>query len=204
MASTTPSPAEQQSTIEKIKAHARTLFMEKGYASTTVRDIVSAAGINLALLNYYFRSKEKLFELVMRENIDKLFAVVLPILNDEQTALGHKLELLAAAYTDMILSDLNLPIFVLNELQQAPERFAEQISMNTAIMQSCYVKQLAQADPLTPPLQHLISYLGILLFPFFIRPVIKSSGDLPDEHFRSVMEQRKLLAPKWMAEILGL
>lgn len=204
MASSKLSSAEQQSTIEKIKAQARTLFMEKGYASTTVRDIASAAGINLALLNYYFRSKENLFELLMRENIDKLFAVVLPILNDDQTTLEHKLELLAVGYTDMILSDLNLPIFVLTELQQAPERFAEQIGMNTSIMQSCYVKQLAQADPLTPPLQHLISYLGILLFPFFIRPVIKASGDLPDEHFRSVMEQRKLLAPKWMAEILGL
>ena len=204
MASLKPSTAEQQSTIEKIKAQARTLFMEKGYASTTVRDIASAAGINLALLNYYFRSKENLFELLMRENIDKLFAVVLPILNDEQTALGRKLELLAVGYTDMILSDLNLPIFVLSELQNSPERFAEQIGMNTAIMQSCYVRQLAQADPLTPPLQHLISYLGILLFPFFIRPVMKASGDLPDEHFHSVMQQRKLLAPKWMATILGL
>src|ERR1700748_2737311 len=59
---------EEISTEEKIKAAAKKLFTQKGFAATRTRDIAEEAGINLALLNYYFRSKEKLFELIMMEN----------------------------------------------------------------------------------------------------------------------------------------
>ena len=47
------------STEDKIKQAALKLFTKKGYAATRTRDISEAAGINLALLNYYFRSKER-------------------------------------------------------------------------------------------------------------------------------------------------
>jgi len=53
------------STEEKIKAAARKVFLRKGFSATRTRDIAEEAGINLALLNYYFRSKQKLFEEVM-------------------------------------------------------------------------------------------------------------------------------------------
>jgi len=57
-------PAVDPSTEEKIKNAARVIFHSKGYAATRTRDIADEAGINLALLNYYFRSKEKLFETI--------------------------------------------------------------------------------------------------------------------------------------------
>ena len=47
---------------------ARKLFTQKGFAAIRTRDIAKEAGINLALLNYYFRSKEKLFDIVMMDN----------------------------------------------------------------------------------------------------------------------------------------
>lgn len=50
------------STEEKILKAATKVFTEKGYAGTRTRDIAEEAGINLALLNYYFRSKEKLLK----------------------------------------------------------------------------------------------------------------------------------------------
>ena len=55
------------STEEKIKAAARKVFMEKGYGASRTRDIAEEAGINLALLNYYFRSKEKLFNEIIQK-----------------------------------------------------------------------------------------------------------------------------------------
>ena len=57
------------STEEKIKNAARIIFHQKGYAGTKTRDIAEEAGINLALLNYYFRSKEKLFGIIMVESL---------------------------------------------------------------------------------------------------------------------------------------
>ncbi|HOA37485.1 MAG TPA: TetR family transcriptional regulator, partial [Flavihumibacter sp.] len=54
-----------KSTEEKIKAAARTVLYKKGFAATRTRDIAEEAGMNLALINYYFRSKKKLFEIIM-------------------------------------------------------------------------------------------------------------------------------------------
>src|SRR5437762_12822796 len=93
------------STEEKIKRAARLVFTRKGYAATRTRDIAEAAGINLALLNYYFRSKEKLFELVMMEKVQKLFSVIVPVINDSTTTLENKIELLVNNYFEMLLNN---------------------------------------------------------------------------------------------------
>ena len=79
---------EQQpviSTEHKIIAAAKTVFTKKGYSATRTRDIAAEAGINLALLNYYFRSKEKLFELIMFESASRFFLSIKSILNDTST-----------------------------------------------------------------------------------------------------------------------
>ncbi len=57
-----------KSTEEKIKIAAERLFMENGFSGTRTRDIAEAADINLALLNYYYRSKENLFNIIIMEN----------------------------------------------------------------------------------------------------------------------------------------
>ena len=66
-------------TEDKILSAASKVFTEKGFAGTRTRDIAEEAGINLALLNYYFRSKEKLFQQVMKLKIVLLFGKILPI-----------------------------------------------------------------------------------------------------------------------------
>src|SRR5690349_7625597 len=90
------------STEEKIKEAARKVFLRKGYSATRTRDIAEESGINLALLNYYFRSKEKLFHIVMEEKFDKLFGTIIPILNEGSTTLDKKVELLASHYVNML------------------------------------------------------------------------------------------------------
>ena len=63
-----PEIEKNPSTEEKIKEAARRVFTKKGYAATRTRDIAEESGYNLALINYYFRSKEKLFDIVMLEH----------------------------------------------------------------------------------------------------------------------------------------
>ncbi|MEO6687147.1 MAG: helix-turn-helix domain-containing protein, partial [Dyadobacter sp.] len=111
------------STEEKIMEAARKVFTEKGYAAARTRDIAEESGINLALLNYYFRSKEKLFELVMLEKVNKLFGTIIPILTDETTELEEKLDRIAESYIDLLLVNPDLPIFVLSEIRRRPEKF---------------------------------------------------------------------------------
>src|SRR4249920_1132140 len=97
------------STEEKIKAAASKVFTKKGYAATRTRDIAEEAGLNLALLNYYFRSKEKLFELVMMEKMESFFGTIIPILNDTSLSLEQKIVAVSEKYTVVLLENPDLP-----------------------------------------------------------------------------------------------
>src|SRR5450755_2049767 len=109
------------STEEKIKEAAWKVFIQKGYSATRTRDIAIEAGLNLALLNYYFRSKQKLFEIIMIEKMQKFFSILLPILYDSLSTLETKTENIAANYIDLILANPDLPFFVLGEARNNPE-----------------------------------------------------------------------------------
>jgi len=83
---------EDVSTEEKIKQAARRLFTEKGFDAVKTRDIAEEAGINLALLNYYFRTKENLFDIIMVENFDQFAQQLIPILGNENLSLDEILK----------------------------------------------------------------------------------------------------------------
>ena len=107
-------------TEEKIKEAARKVFHKKGYAGTRTRDIAEEAGVNLALLNYYFRSKEKLFDLIMEETMQLFFQSLKGLINNERTTLQEKLQDFTTQYIDFLCSQPELPIFILNEIQMNP------------------------------------------------------------------------------------
>ena len=109
---------QEQTTEEKILEAASEVFTEKGFAGTRTRDIAEKAGINLALLNYYFRSKEKLFEQVMKAKILLFFGQILPIITNEKTTLEEKIDLATEKYIDILSKNPNLPIFVISEIQK--------------------------------------------------------------------------------------
>src|SRR5580698_6477915 len=128
------------STEERIKAAARKLFTQQGFSATKTRDIANEAGINLALLNYYFRSKEKLFEIIMLENLGHFFQGVLAIVNDEKTDFYKKIDLLADFYISRLLDNPDVPLFVLNEARNNPERLPMQFNL----MNSYFIKQFTE------------------------------------------------------------
>src|SRR5689334_10623217 len=93
---------DDHSTEEKIKLAARKIFTQKGFSATRTRDIAEAAGINLALLNYYFRSKENLFNIVMMENLQQFLLALGGSLRDEKSSLTEKVATIATNYIDML------------------------------------------------------------------------------------------------------
>ena len=95
----------ESTTEEKIIAAARKLFTQKGFSATRTRDIAEEAGINLALLNYYFRSKQNLFQIIIEEKFDTLFGMIGPILSDKEVPLEEKISTLVASYTLMLLEN---------------------------------------------------------------------------------------------------
>ena len=196
-----------QSTEEKIKAAAYKLFTQKGYAGTRTRDIAEEAGINLALLNYYFRSKEKLFDLIMADNMKQFVFGILAVIHDEKTTYEEKITLIVNAYIDMLIIQPDMPIFVLSEIRYDPSGLIERMTLDSSIMNSCFIKQLKQAMDageiaVLNPIHILMNILGLTIFPFIGSPILKKIGGMGDEQFTAMMLERKMLVPVWIKEML--
>lgn len=195
------------STEEKIKAAARTVFHTKGFAATKTRDIAKEADINLALLNYYFRSKEKLFQIIMLDSIHALFQSILPIFFEEETNLFEKIEKFVSCYIDKLKTDPEIPLFILTELQRNPMVIMEQVPFREIFESSVFHKQFELAvehkEIHSISYYHLIMNLaGLTVFPFIGKPVFSWVGQLTKEDFSNLMEERKKLIPRWIKEML--
>ncbi|MCQ6956343.1 TetR/AcrR family transcriptional regulator [Mucilaginibacter aquariorum] len=193
---------ENLSTEEKLKEAARIVFTKKGYAATKTRDIADEAGLNLALFHYYFRSKEKLFEIIMMEKVQQLFSFIAPALNNPDNTLEEKIDWITANYIDMLLKNPDLPIFVLSEIRNNPERFGKTVQLNTYVLKSHFVKQLAERKKDINPIQLFLSFLGMMVFPFISKPIFETTGAVNEAAFKQLMDERKLLIPKWIKMML--
>lgn len=191
------------STEEKIKEAARKLFMQKGFAATKTRDIAAEADINLALLNYYFRSKEKLFELIIRERLQQFIQGIKLVFNDESTTFYEKIETLAVHYIDMLSEQPDLPLFILSELRAQPLQVLNKLGVKDFLMSSVFIKQLFEemkAGNITPvhPLHVMANLMGSLVFPFVASPILKGITEMDQETFHKLMQERKKLVPQWI------
>lgn len=188
------------STEEKIKEAARKVFIQKGYAATRTRDIAEEAGINLALLNYYFRSKEKLFELIMSEKLRQLFSVIFPIVNNDDMTLDEKIESIVGNYIDLLIENPELPLFVFSEIRVNPEGFKNSLQVQKILKSSSLVRQISEKRPDVEPIHFITSLLGMTIFPFVARPVLFS--EYP--RFNELMQERKALIASWIKAIMEM
>ncbi len=196
------------STEEKLKEAARVVFTRKGFAATTVRDIAAEANINLALVNYYFRSKEKLFDLIMAETIQKLFEKIRPIIYDETTSITEKIESIVDHYLELLIANPDFPLFIVNELLSGAKRLPIMTDNGKMFLNSYFVKQLGalrmEGKINFHPVNIIMNMIGMIIFPFLARPLLLKSGALGESEFRAIVEERKKLIPLWLTQITNL
>jgi AcrR family transcriptional regulator len=195
------------STEEKLKEAARVVFTRKGYAATTVRDIAAEANINLALVNYYFRSKEKLFDLIMAETIQKLFEKIRPVIYDETTTVTEKMEVIIDRYLDLLIANPDFPLFIVNELMSGAKRLPAMTDNGKMLLNSYFIKQLAalrmEGTIKFHPVNVVMNMLGMIMFTFLPRPLLLKSGALDEKEFNAIVEERKKLIPVWLTQIIN-
>lgn len=195
---------KELSTEEKILISASKVFTEKGFSGTRTRDIAEEAGINLALLNYYFRSKEKLFEQVMKAKIVLLFGQILPIITDEKTTLEEKIDLTTEKYIDILSKNPNLPVFVISEIQKKNSELTSIIPIRKVFNNSSLIKQIKEKRPDMNPLHFLVSFLGMTIFPFVAKPIFNAFQIIKDDEFQQFIDERRKLIPIWVKTLLEL
>src|SRR5690349_22190096 len=106
-----PKLKKDKSTQDRILDAARKVFVRKGMAGARMQDIADEAGINKALLHYYFRSKEKLFEQIFKE----LSFQFLPRVNaifESDGSLFEKIEMFCSEYISKMIENPFIPLFI--------------------------------------------------------------------------------------------
>ncbi|HEX2683721.1 MAG TPA: TetR/AcrR family transcriptional regulator [Ferruginibacter sp.] len=195
------------STEQKILAAAKKVFMKRGMAGARMQDIADEAGINKALLHYYFRDKEKLFELVFTEEAQKFFPKINRIFESDE-ALEKKLADFVEEYVNEIRENPFLPWFVLNEINRDPDAFLSRIM--TKENRPKPFKLLAQIEQeggkgrikRTDPRHLLLNLLSVTIFPFIAKPMLTRNLGISDKDFDRMMEERKKQIPQFIMDSL--
>ena len=195
-------PEADTSTEEKIKTAARKVFIQKGFAATRTRDIAEEAGINLALLNYYFRSKEKLFNEIMMEKMQQFFGILLPVVNDPSTKLETKIELMVSNYIDMLSMNPDLPLFVLSEMKGQSGKIKNILPVQKITDKISFMKQLKEKRPDINPIHFLMNILGMTVFPFVAKPAFELIAATNKNQLEAILQERKKLIPIWVKAML--
>ena len=195
------------STEEKIKDAARNIFTKKGYLATTTRDIAAEANINIASINYYFRSKEKLFEFIMDETIGGLFNKVEPILNNENITVNEKIELCVGYYIDTVLENPDFIFFAVSEVMSGSLNNLSMVNKMKSLEKSHFAGQLkdlhTRGEISFHPVNLFWNVSGMIFFPFLTRPRMLDSGYFTSDEFKILMQERKKLIPAWMRQIIS-
>lgn len=195
---------KDESTQEKILEAAKKVFIRKGMAGARMQDIADEAGINKALLHYYFRNKEQLFEVIFKEAASKLFPRI-NFIFESDLPLFEKIEQFASEYIDVMVENPYLPMFVLSEINQNPEYFLEKVWGGNRPRPAKFLEQIAAEVKKgrirdISPLQLLMNMISLTVFPFVAKPMFQLNIGLDEWQFRSVMEQRKKEIPKFIID----
>lgn len=191
---------------EKIKVAARKVFTTKGYAGARTRDIAEEAGTNVALISYYFHSKKKLFQLIMFETVQHFIKSVTDVLMSEKTTLKQKTNTIASNYIEMLIKNPDVPVFILSELRSQPDQLVEKMGIKAVFQKSAYIKQLKAAAKTQKvnPIHYFINTMGLIVFPFVGKPILRNVADLDDREFKRLMQERKVLIGKWVEAMLKM
>jgi AcrR family transcriptional regulator len=218
MTKTAPEPAGQTpldaDTESRILDAAHAVILRRGTAGARMTEIAREAGVNHALLHYYFRSKQRLAEAVFRRAIGQFFPLMIGVLTSD-APLEDKVRRVAAAQIDMLLANRFLPGYLLAELNHYPERAEQLLSSMSGTTPSALRARLfgtlgrqldaaASAGTIRSitPQEFVLNLVSMIVYPFAARPLVMAIMGLDDEAFDAMMERRKRELPRFFLEAL--
>lgn len=189
----------------KILEAAEKVFYSKGKDGASMQEIANEAGITRTSLNYYYRSKDKLFEAVFRNAMSQ-FVPNLADLMHASDSLSEYFPRMVEVIIDTIIEHPQIPVFVLAELTSNPGRMPQMIS-ELGIHPAQVMQKMKGDERLNQlsidPRQVMINLLAMCIFPFAARPMLVSimyQGD--EDAFIEAMKQRKKLIPQMIESML--
>jgi AcrR family transcriptional regulator len=199
----TPPPQRDGDTEARILDAAHVVFLRHGTAGARMQEIASEAGVNQALLHYYFRTKERLSSAVFRRAASQLLPRAIELLASD-TPLDDKVARIVQLELDHLSRSPYLPGYIISELHHHPERVRQLIAALTGMMPedlrpkvvSKVREQLdagAQAGAIRPMAadQFIVNLMSLCIFPFAARPMIMALLGLDQQGFERFIDRRR-------------
>ncbi len=191
-----------------ILSAAKRIFERKGMDGARMQEIADEAGINKALLHYYYRSKQMLFEAVFKSAFLMLAPQLNIVLNDE-SSLFEKIRNFTKSYTSFILKHPYIPNFIIQELNRNPD-FIKKLVTGKNFPNLTKFKQQVQIEkqnklikPIDPE-QLFINIIALNLFPFLAAPLIKGFLQISDPNYQDLLEKRKTEVAEFIIDSIQL
>lgn len=197
----TKSPKDS-STEEKIKEAARRVFIAKGFDGCSSREIAREAGMNVALVNYYFRSKSQLFQLIFRSTLEDFLLSMMDIFQSDMP-LENKVRIFIEREYEFLSRHPEMPVFIMSEIRREDACEINNMNMVERIAETGIFDEAMKAQEEGRMRKiDLISTMIIMMancqFPFLASPLIKGMHKLTDEQF----EQQLLLHKQYVTEMM--
>lgn len=186
-------------TEEKIFEAATDVFLDKGMDGARMQDIANHAGINKALLHYYYRTKDQLFDAVFQMIARKMLKKFAPVF-DENLTLEDKIRFFFKEHITFLQENPRLPAFVLNEINRNPARIKN--LLKNVEFESLWKKLYEQhkgeldkynvSEKMLPQLMTSIAAMSV--FPFAAKGLIEAILSKTSVSFNDYIEERKEFA----------
>lgn len=190
------SKVKDENTEKKILEAAKTVFQSKGMDGARMQEIADEAKINKAMLHYYYRSKQLLFEAVFKQAFSLLAPQLNTILNDD-SSVEDKIRNFTSNYTSFMMKHPYLPNFIIQELNRN-EDFILKLKENTGFPNLEKFK-IKVDDEINQGLlnsisadQLFVNIIALNIFPFLGKPLIKAFTDKDDKAYLEFVESRKI------------
>jgi TetR/AcrR family transcriptional regulator len=194
-------------TEEKIFEAATEVFIDKGMDGARMQDIASHAGINKALLHYYFRTKDQLFNAVFEMIAKKVLKKFAPVFDDELT-LEEKIRFFFREHITFLQENPKLPGFILNEINRNPGRI-KKLLRNVHIenlweqLYDQHRKELGKYNITKESMpQIMVSVAALSVFPFAARGIIEALLEKTGLNFNDYIEERKEFAAAFVIKAI--
>ena len=176
----------QNNKEQAILAAAKEEFLDKGYDGARTTSIALAAGVTHAMLHYYFKTKEQLFERIFHETMGMLVEGILEVFTQTEKPFRERIAEALGIHFEVIRENPRLPLFMIREVASRPERFAIiknvistfagnlLIAMQRDIDQAVAQGEISHIEATTL----LLDMISLNVFPFIVKPVFEAATGL--------------------------
>lgn len=186
---------KNDTTENEILKAAKEIFHLKGMDGTRMQEIADKANINKAMLHYYFKNKEVLFNAVFKSAFNMLAPQVNTILNDESD-LFTKIQNFTSSYISFVIEHPYIPNFVIQEMNRNPEFIMKLKTQENFPSLSKFKIQVEEAienkiiKPISPE-SLFINIMSLNIFPFIGRPLLSALINVEEADYDQLLQNRK-------------